>query len=102
MTEKQGKMDAVAKEKWLAALRSGKFKQGDGSLFCREDHTYCCLGVLRRVEGLRGSEDSEGEFLKYVQATRLGLTYDTQVKLAKLNDSDTSFPEIADYIEKTL
>lgn len=29
---------------WVAALRSGKYKRGEGSLRPSED-TYCCLGV---------------------------------------------------------
>lgn len=31
--------------KWLAALRSGEYKQGKGSLKSHEG--YCCLGVLQ-------------------------------------------------------
>jgi hypothetical protein len=32
------------KKKWVAALRSGKYKQGCGAL--RRNDEYCCLGVL--------------------------------------------------------
>lgn len=32
-------------EKWLAALRSGKYKQATGAL--EKDGGYCCLGVLQ-------------------------------------------------------
>lgn len=32
------------KERWLTALRSGKYKQGAGAL--RVGDKYCCLGVL--------------------------------------------------------
>lgn len=33
--------------KWLAALRSGEYKQGVGQL--KSDGGYCCLGVLQMV-----------------------------------------------------
>ena len=32
------------KEKWLAALRSGEYKQGRNAL--RRNNNFCCLGVL--------------------------------------------------------
>jgi hypothetical protein len=31
------------RRKWVAALRSGKYKQGDG--FLRSEKGFCCLGV---------------------------------------------------------
>ena len=37
-------MNERIKEKWLKALRSGKYKQGKGEL--REGGKFCCLGVL--------------------------------------------------------
>jgi hypothetical protein len=48
------KMNKDVKKKWLAALRSGKFKQGKGMLRT-ENNEFCCLGVLceiARVEGV--------------------------------------------------
>lgn len=44
-------MKAELKEKWLEALRSGKFKQGKGALRNSADE-YCCLGVFCSVAGL--------------------------------------------------
>lgn len=38
-------MDANLKAKWIAALRSGEYKQGGGALRS-DDNSYCCLGVL--------------------------------------------------------
>ncbi len=38
-------MKSKIKEKWVAALRSGKYKQGGGQLKTLSG-TYCCLGVL--------------------------------------------------------
>jgi hypothetical protein len=38
-------MNQEVKDKWLKALRSGKYKQGKFALK-RADDTFCCLGVL--------------------------------------------------------
>ncbi len=37
-------MNQEIKQKWVAALRSGEYKQGQGEL--NGDGGYCCLGVL--------------------------------------------------------
>ena len=37
-------MNSQVKEKWIAALRSGEYSQGDGRL--RSHKGFCCLGVL--------------------------------------------------------
>ncbi len=41
-------MNPEVKEAWVAALRSGKYDQGIGSLKSEasDTHLYCCLGVL--------------------------------------------------------
>lgn len=50
-------MDKKTKQKWVKALRSGKYQQGEGSLrktsSCftggeedKEENKFCCLGVL--------------------------------------------------------
>lgn len=44
-------------EKWLAALRSGDYEQGRGSML--RDGKYCCLGVLEQVVSGK-VEDKEG------------------------------------------
>lgn len=44
-------MDAELKTKWLAALRSGEFKQGQGKLHDPATEAYCCLGVLCKIMG---------------------------------------------------
>jgi len=38
-------MNEEVKKKWIAALRSGEYEQGQSRLRPSED-TYCCLGVL--------------------------------------------------------
>jgi hypothetical protein len=50
-------MNEAIKERWLAALRSGKYKQGRGKLKTVDDE-YCCLGVLCELaveDGVIGS-----------------------------------------------
>lgn len=45
-------MDQHVKALWLDALRSGKYKQGQGRL--RLDNEYCCLGVLCELAFAQG------------------------------------------------
>ena len=53
-------MHKAYKEKWVKALRSGKYNQAKGQLVRErgDDKTYCCLGVLcdlvRNDENLNG------------------------------------------------
>ncbi len=37
--------------KWVEALRSGEYKQGKEMLYNEEMDTYCCLGVLQKING---------------------------------------------------
>jgi len=41
-------MKKSIKKRWIAALRSGKFRQGEQMLMT-DDGAYCCLGVLCRL-----------------------------------------------------
>jgi len=43
-------MTEEIKNKWIDALKSGKYVQGIGSLKCKGKH--CCLGVIGEVLGL--------------------------------------------------
>lgn len=100
-------MDAKLKRKWVAALRSGKYKQGTNAL--HEDRAYCCLGVLATVSGCRWRNgyplisghhvDDGGELLS---PTIFGLPAPIQKKLARKNDKGEPFDRIADYIEEHL
>lgn len=107
------KLPKVFKRKWVAALRSGEFKQGISNLYSKVDNTFCCLGVAENICGttlqsLHGKtlpfylrspkspnllrtrwEDKEGKI------TVVG-------KLAEFNDKPKSFKWIANYIEKNL
>lgn len=109
---------------WVAALRSGKYKQGKTSL-CR-DGKYCCLGVLYEVaiqndvkvkkkKDLDGgivfngdaagiSDDAIVEWAGWDKWNTYGRFYykdGREGTLAHLNDVNMlSFKEIADVIEK--
>jgi len=47
------KLNPVA-QKWVKALRSGKYKQGRNRL--RKKDRFCCLGVLCELERPRAKE----------------------------------------------
>lgn len=107
-------MKAAAKKRWLKALLSDKFKQGQKRLRPTRD-THCCLGVLARVEGvpfrkasklsghysIRGDdkERASGVLPKWFLA-KVGLSDKQQMKLASLNDQGKNFPTIAAYISR--
>lgn len=95
------------KDKWVAALRSGEYKQGKGYLHENSSNTYCCLGVLcetlefERIEGCGQISyyiDSNGEYFN----ANLYDTYNIEENyLIDLNDeAHASFTEIADWIEE--
>src|SRR4051812_19674656 len=58
-------MNPEIKKQWVAALRSGEFKQGKAAL--RNGDTFCCLGVLcelhRRANGGEWERNEEDDFL---------------------------------------
>jgi hypothetical protein len=89
---------------WIAALRSGKYRQASGCLNktsvvnCLE-FDYCCLGVAGRImeSTMPGHAGTLGdEFEIY-----FGFDKRFQDSLVIMNDSDDlSFNEIADFLEK--
>lgn len=108
------------KDEWIAALRSGEYKQGRARLCDRKGGTYCCLGVLAEVIGelqpngfhiygsdtyLRKPESTDCKDGMFVTHTYeyIHVPGPAQEKLASLNDEKgSSFADIADYIEKNL
>lgn len=111
-------MNPVAKELWLAALRSGEREQGKGYL--NVSGKFCCLGVLCEVAIESGVEVEKGEYRSvYYYDGRSsyppkavyewsGLGGHTtangpDMSLSVMNDSeDKTFSEIADWIEENL
>lgn len=116
-------MNPEVKAKWVAALRSGGYKQARQALRNQEGG-YCCLGVLCEISG-RGEWADEGaaktylgdeSLLQYLGDESLlppsvmawaGLdepdpTTDSGESLTELNDGGKSFSEIADIIEREL
>jgi hypothetical protein len=100
---------------WVRALRSGKYKQGEGKLSKSDRH--CCLGVLCQlaVKAKVPLKMEEGDFYFYydsqedylpAKVRRWAATKSTQggnvngQSLADLNDNGYSFKKIADIIEK--
>lgn len=68
-----GKLKPEFKAKWVAALRSGEYVQGKGSLFMPasallnkfDKDCYCCLGVGAKAAGLSYyQEGADGEYAR--------------------------------------
>jgi hypothetical protein len=110
-------MPSGLRKKWLAALRSGEYKQGQGCLYRPDDKSFCCLGVLNHialkgnVEVVANDFDSDdylqkGDFLEvpsreFYTAFKIDMPGHKQNSLINMNDgSRCSFVEIADYIEE--
>jgi|NOAtaT_7_FD_contig_51_3539868_length_6068_multi_5_in_0_out_0_5 hypothetical protein len=114
------KMNKETKEKWVAALRSGDYAQGEGSLCCQDynpkEYHFCCLGVLCDISNPNRwhheeTSDSqywfENDIYKDDMPTEdflesLGISWDTAETLASMNDGGLPFSEIATYIEENL
>lgn len=60
-------MPKELKAKWVAALRSGEYKQGIGAMRSADDG-YCCLGVLEMVAEGKVETDTFGNSLCYPTA----------------------------------
>ena len=88
--------------KWVAALRSGEFEQGHGTLHL--NGRYCCLGVGARIAGFDLSIEQanlDSVYIDFRDAVGLqnNLGHFEGGGLALLNDRGVPFSEIADIIE---
>lgn len=121
-------MNPEIKTRWVAALRSGKYKQGRRVLN-RDDQEFCCLGVLCELaveDGIvtkapiyeetttmdyRGPVDPSSD--NYQNTTLVpdavqawaGVSLNPGVNgrpLSSMNDNGMDFNTIADYIEEYL
>ena len=111
-------MDKAIGKRWVKALRSGKYKQGNAGVM-KLGGCYCCLGVLREVIK---SKDTSKFYLTFEETATCNLrtpkgtilkdptneSYEIVSTLATLNDHGIvidgkferfTFEEIADVIE---
>lgn len=119
------KLPVKFKEKWIAALRSGKYKQTYGFLYNSDNDGFCCIEVAANICGI-GKEKLDNHSLvnkiydltiyNIVKKTKKfpsilyghmnkndKLEYNPIVeKLASYNDNGKSFKWIASYIERYL
>lgn len=97
-------------KKWIKALRSGRYKQGQETLYNKVDKTYCCLGVYARVNKMKGHrnmgrfvDEDEPEGPVHIYGSFRSLSskeFPDIYELIDLNDVEgKTFEEIADYIE---
>lgn len=102
--EKDGRLDPAFKKRWLEALRSGKYEQGNAAL--REDNRFCCLGVAADIacnlEWQRHWDSCYSICCDTAFISGSDIPHHVQADLADRNDSGISFLEIADYIEENL
>lgn len=96
------------RERWIAALRSGKYEQG--RQYLNNERGFCCLGVLADIAGADWVQGDGAKHLVHDGAYyRCGLPHcvldeDAQGELWRRNDGCSgyrshTFPQIADYIE---
>lgn len=115
-------MNEEIKKRWVAALRSGEYKQGQMVLHNVCNDSYCCLGVLcelycKEHPDLSVKSQCHHEFEYYFNvhevlpteiiewadldgANPIAEHWDTTI--AEMNDSGKPFSEIADLIEEDL
>lgn len=115
---KATKLNKKFKRKWVNALRSGKYKQGDSYLLDPVNNTHCCLGVACAISNI---PKDELEFQNFIYSGIVRFNAETlnasdkaalnalskeqalQDKLANFNDGNKlSFKWIASWIEKNL
>jgi hypothetical protein len=110
-------MNPQIKQKWLNALRSGDYQQGQNYL--RTDNGFCCLGVLcdlyikeNNVEW-EINEDNMYRYEKHFTVLPPSVVgwagvgdsnpyVNGKTSLGYLNDHGSTFNEIADVIEEHL
>ena len=111
-------MNPEVKQKWIDALRSGEYKQGYGQLCQPNTVRFCCLGVLCELaikDGL-DVEKRKGETKTFYDGDIAILPRKVMdwaglenldplvngVRVSRLNDAGSTFPELANLIEKEL
>jgi hypothetical protein len=100
-------MTPELKQKWIDALRSGKYQQGRSALRTKDDR-FCCLGVLCDIVDPSGWEPPAAGIYAHLGHSGLpdskflgdvcGLYAGAAADLSKMNDSGYTFERIADNI----
>lgn len=103
-------MDKDVKKRWLKALTSGDYKQGQNSLCFNEQ--FCCLGVLGDIEDLLHYVSGSGRriaisnsgaelygSLPQTYIDSVGLSYQTCSDLMDANDRSNDFEEAIEMIK---
>lgn len=113
MEKKQYKLPKEFAEKWVAALRSGEYKQGTRNLLQIDDNgvnCYCCIGVtgcifnipINKIKGysMMYVKDVIPELPKAFEWSQINGNNMIR-ELTYMNDIDhKTFPEIANWIEE--
>lgn len=111
--EKKFRLPKEFAEKWIAALRSGKYKQTQ-SMLCRnagdDTYSYCCLGIAGKICGytdelMNGDSVLNGRRYTKVPQELQSIEFNPKLvcKVAGgMNDKGKSFEEIADWIEQNV
>ena len=103
-------MKAALKAKWVAALRSGKYRQCRGQLQLTGPdggESFCCLGVLREISPAVRRRVDNHQTLGIAAFTYAGFSSDQENYLIYRNDGvggykPFSFRRIATWVEKNL
>lgn len=101
--------------KWIDALRSRKYKQGEGRLCILKEERieegcvetnhavdlYCCLGVVQTIVDPEHVCLKEGyAFLPNKTLEKIGIDHNFENILSHMNDSGYKFYRIARFLER--
>lgn len=86
------------KENWIAALRSGDYKQGKVRL--QQKDRFCCLGVLCHLNRIEIGLGHDNEAYDWLAGYISNYNINTLWQMNDINGK--TFPEIADWIEENL
>lgn len=109
-------MNKELRDKWITALRSGEYKQGQSALRTSTKHgdRYCCLGVLADIVDSKGwrrklfpgldwtIHRTESGRLNKTLRHRIRLDVEIENQLIDMNDNGKRFKTIANWIEKNI
>lgn len=101
------KLPKIFAEKWVIALRSGNYEQSQLMLkdFTKSNY-YCCLGVACIIEGipLNAIKKVNEKIPVVIKGLRPEFTENEhlQIELSSMNDKESSFHQIANWIEQNV